>query len=147
MRIKTAKQVEGFVNAHLVRQGSSLQRRADDVLELSSTRLRIEPANAHAAAVWSAQPFENLDRARLPSAVRAQQAENFSLIDGKAHPAQRFHVAVTLGQVVNFNRSPTHHESLSITQSTRAARTPAVGASVPISGGRPLRKAPIDRCP
>ena len=72
---------------------------------LNSTplRLRIEPANAYAAAVGSAQPFQDFDRARLAGAVRSQQAEDFAFVDGKTHPAQGFHVAVALGQVLHFD--------------------------------------------
>src|SRR6266853_4693374 len=115
-RVEASEQVEGFAHAHLVGQGGGLQGRADDVFELRAAALRIKPAHSRAAAIGRAQPFKDFDRAGLPGAVGSQQTKDFALAHRKAHPAQGLHVAIALGQVLDFDDGWIH-EPLSIAYS------------------------------
>ena len=100
-----------------------MQYRADLLLVGVAAGLRIQAADAYAAAVGRAQPFENLDGAGLPGAVGAQQAENFALLHLETHAAKGLHVAIALGQVVDFDDRHAHVKPLSITHSEAGART------------------------
>jgi len=76
-----------------------LQGGADFVLEFVGAELRIETANADAAAVGMAQAFEHFDRAGLACAIGAEQAEDFAFFDVEAHATDGLDFAVALDEI------------------------------------------------
>ena len=88
--VELREELDGFLDAQLVGQGSGLQDRADRLLELLAALLGIEAADAHDAAIGRAQTFENFDGGCLARAVGPEQAEDFAFLDGKAHAPHRF---------------------------------------------------------
>ena len=68
----------------------------------------MEAANRGAPCVGRAQAFQNLNGSGLSRAIRPEQAEDLTLLDGKADSPQRLHVTVALGQVFDLENGTCH---------------------------------------
>ena len=103
LSVELREELDRFLHAQLVRQGSGLQNRADLLLELLAGFLGIESADARDAAIRRAHPFQNFDGGCFARAIRPEQAEHFAFLDGKADAAQRFHGAVALVEILDLD--------------------------------------------
>src|SRR5581483_725325 len=81
-----------------------LQHDADPLAELRAGPLRVVPQHAHVAGVPVAVALEDLDRRRLPGAVRPEQAEHLALVDLEVDAAYRLVLAVRLPQAADLDR-------------------------------------------
>ena len=105
-----------------------LQHDADALAELGPRVRGIEAEDIHVAAVPSAIPLQDLDRRRLPRAVRPQQAEDLALVDVEGDPAKRLVFAVRLTQVANRDRA--HRSMICAPAGGNAGSSPPRSAAV-----------------
>ena len=84
-RIEAAVQRERLTRRDLVLEGSALESGADLLLHFPRPAACVDPTHLHDAAVGLAQADHALDGRRLPRAIRAEQAEDFTLGDLEAH--------------------------------------------------------------
>ncbi|HYD85715.1 MAG TPA: hypothetical protein VEA63_16720, partial [Opitutus sp.] len=78
-----------------------LQRDADPLPSLPRLSAHVDPAHDNLSFIERAQTHQALERGRLSSTVWSKQSENFPASDLKAHPAQRFHAIVALGEILD----------------------------------------------
>jgi hypothetical protein len=81
-----------------------LQDDADALPERGARMLGIEAQDLDLATVPCAVALEDLDRRRLPGAVRAEQAEDLARIDLEADPAQSLVGPVGLPELADGDR-------------------------------------------
>src|SRR6202041_1163608 len=81
--IEFREQLNCFLHANLVRQGSGLQHGSDLLFELETALLRIEAAYAREATIGCPHALKNLDRRSLSGSVGSEQPEFFALFNFK----------------------------------------------------------------
>ena len=107
--IEVGEEVDRFLHAQLVRQGSGLQDRADLFLEFLARLFRDRGrrrAPSRGPACASLPGFRRWTG--LAGAVRAEQAEDFALLHGEAHAPQRFHGAVIFIEIFDLDNRLCH---------------------------------------
>src|ERR1700677_5217896 len=106
--IEFREQLDRFLHADFIGQGSGLQNGADHFLEAVAALFRIEAADAREAAIRRAHAFQYFHRGGFARAVGAEKAEDFSLFDGKIHAAQSSYGAVILIKALDLDNGFRH---------------------------------------
>ena len=86
---------------------------ADPLAELCRLGHRVEPEHSDRAAIRMAQALEAFDGGRLPSAVRAEDAEDLALLDAERQVIDGRCVAVGLAQLIHCDHC---HDPMVVTE-------------------------------
>jgi len=115
-----------------------LQHDADALPERGAGTLGIEAEDIDLTSVAGAVALEDLDRRRLPGAVRAEQAEDLAFLDLEADPAKSLVGPVGLPEVTDGDRA---HSASTLAPSVSCCLRQSAGprAGCDCRRGRPRR--------
>ena len=80
-----------------------LQHDADALLESAFIETRVVAQDGDIAGGPVSMPLQDLDRSRLPGAVRAEESEHFAPGHTQVYAAHGLHVAVRLAQAAHLD--------------------------------------------
>src|ERR1051326_7250722 len=102
--IKRAKQTQRLEDRELVGKLRFLQRDADPLAQIARVIAPRHAEDADVAGVRRVDSFENLDRRRLPRAVRPEETETLTALDEQIDPVDGLHVVVVLHEILARDR-------------------------------------------
>ena len=101
--VERREQLEGLADGHPVGQLALLELDADEAAQALAVPAGIEAQDPDRAGVGRPQTGDRLDGGRLAGAVRSEDAEDLALLDGEGHAVDRRAVAISLGEVGDFD--------------------------------------------
>ena len=93
-RVVTGEMAQLLAHRYVAALAARLQHDSEARLPFDATVLRIGTEHADLAAAAVAVPLEDLDRRRLPCAIRAEQGEGLAAVNVEAHAIERDRSAI-----------------------------------------------------